>query len=144
MNTLRMVVAMTLLAALTGCAAQGQLSSVPVVENPDAACDVYVIRKSAMFGAAISYVIGIDHNDLLKIASGYYVHVQVDGGSHVATVKYPRQGFLGTAESSLGFECAPNEKVYILVWPGFAVNMKLLSEQEGAKLVSKYKQVVLE
>ncbi|WP_155313841.1 hypothetical protein [Desulfosarcina ovata] len=129
--------------ATIGCATQGQLSTLPKVKSQTTACDVFVIRKSTIYGGALIYTFGIDHQDIVALASGNYVTFKVDSGTHIASVKYPRQLFLGTAQSSLEFECISSNEVYIYLWPGLAVNMELLQEEEGSKLIQNAKLIDL-
>ena len=91
---LRTLLVITVLAALSGCGG-GQLSSPPKPEDPTTASDVYVIRKSSIAGAAITYTIAINHQDFVKLGSGQYTHIKADLGPHVLTVKYPKQAFVG-------------------------------------------------
>lgn len=139
---LRVLLVIAILAALSGCAGE-QLSTPPKAEDLTTASDVYIIRKSSIVGSGLTYTIGVDHHDFVKLGSGQYVHIKADHGTHVLTVKYPKQAFVGTAEQSMEFECKHNNQVYLLIWPGLTVNMKALSMQEGAKLVKKYKQIIL-
>jgi hypothetical protein len=124
-------------ALLTGCATQGKLSTLPKLEDTTNACDTYIIRKSIFVGAALSYTVAMDHHDFVSMGSGDYTNIKVASGPHVVTVKYPRQMFLGTAESSLEFECKPGKKIYIHMYPGLSVGLELLSDEEGAELVKK-------
>lgn len=140
---LRIMLLMTVCAALTGCATQGKLSTLPEVEDKSTACNVFIIRKSSMFGAAISYTIAIDHQDIVAITSGDYTKITVASGSHIITAKYPRQMFLGTAESSMGFECKPGKNTYILVSPGITVGLEVLSEGKGSSLIQTSEYVDL-
>lgn len=133
-----MIRALSLIAiafAVTGCISAGKLSTLPKLENPATACDVYVIRESTILGAALTYGLAIDQHDFVGIRNGQYTKIRVDRGAHVLTAKYPRQLFLGTAESSLSFEATTNRPVYLFVSPGIKVQLDELSEQQGASRV---------
>lgn len=119
------------------------VSSVPKTDDLATASDVYIIRESNFVGSGLTYTVGLDHQDFLKIGSGQYVQIKADRGPHILSVKYPKQAFVGTVEKSMDFVCQPDKKVYLLMWPGFSVKMKELSVEEGAKLVSKYKRIDL-
>lgn len=126
-------------AVLSGCGAQGKLSTLPKVEDLSNACDVYIIRESSIVGAALSYTVAIDHQDFVAMGSGDYTNIKTTCGPHMITVKYPRQMFLGTAESSLDFDCKQGDKIYIQMSPGVSVKLAVLSKEEGAKVVQKSK-----
>jgi len=136
---LRVLVLLMTVATLAGCATSIKLSSLPKVEDSSTACDVYIVRKSSLLGAGLRYKTALDQQDFMSIASGHYTNIKVDCGSHIITVKYPRQMFAGTAEAPLEFECTPNKKIYILMWPAVEVGLAVLSEEEGEKLVQESK-----
>ena len=133
----RMLLPILICAALASCATHGKLSTLPKLEDLTNACDVYVIRKSTIAGAALGYTVAMDHQDFVVLASGDYTKTKVAFGNHVVTAKYPRQMFLGTAETSLDFDCKASKNIYIFMWPVLSVNLEILSDEKGAELVRK-------
>lgn len=139
----RILLLVVICAVSAGCASHGQLSTLPKLEASTKACDLYIIRKSSMFGAAISYTVALDHQDFVAMASGDYTNFKVSSGPHFITAKYPRQMFLGTAETSLEINCKLNEPIYVYMTPGISVGLSVLSAEEGAKLVRESKSIDL-
>ncbi|MBI9017549.1 MAG: hypothetical protein JEZ07_09850 [Phycisphaerae bacterium] len=138
----RVIWLLVIFVSLTGCK-QGQVGRPPRVENPATAGEFYVLREKTSMGAALPYTIGIDHQDYVVLTSGSYTNIQLDSGSHVLTVKYPRQAFLGTAEASMEFECEPNKKAYVLVGPKTMGGVKfgILPEGGGSVRAKSYKYI---
>ena len=113
----RILLLLVICAVSAGCASHGQLSTLPKLDASTNACDLHIIRKSSMLGGGISYT--------------------------VITAKYPRQMFLGTAETSLEINCKLNEPIYVYMKPGISVGLSVLSDEEGAKLVRESKSIDL-
>ena len=125
----------------SGCAiseqfkSRGQLSTLSKPEDLTRACDLFIIRNSAMFGAAIKYTVALDFQDFVVMTIGDSINVKLSPGPHIITAKYPRQMFLGTAESTLEINCQFNEPVYIYMTAGISVGLEVLSAEKGAELV---------
>jgi hypothetical protein len=122
---------------LAGCVTQGQLGTLPKVDDLTTACDVYIIRESSIHGAALSYPVAIDHQDFLAMTKGHYTHIKVACGSHVITVKYPTFLFLSTNEKSIEFECKSSKIIYVSFCMAPGGEWAVLSDEEGAKLVKE-------
>jgi hypothetical protein len=136
-NMTRVLLAILICVSLVSCATSRKLSTLPRLEDLTNTCDVYIIRKSTIFGSGLGYTVAMDYQDFVVLANGDYTKVKVASGPHVVTVKYPRQMFLGTAESPIEFDCKESNNIYIYMWPGLSVNLEILAEKEGAELVQK-------
>jgi hypothetical protein len=133
----RMVLLVAICAILAGCVTHGKLSTLPKIEDLSNVCGMYIIRESSFIGGGISYTVALDYQDFVAMASGDYTNIKVSSGPHIITVKYPRQMFLGTAETSLEVDCKSNTNTYLFMSPGFSVDLSVLSDKAGAKLVQE-------
>lgn len=137
----RVALLVMLCVMLAGCVTQGKLGTLPKVDDLTTACDVYVIRKSSIHGAALSFPVAIDHQDFVAMTDGHYTKIKVACGKHVITVKYPTLLFLSTTEQSMEFECKLGAKIYISFSTEPGEKWTVLSDEDGAKLVKKSKYI---
>lgn len=125
---------------LNGCAikeqlkSSGQWSTIQEPEDLLNSCELYIIRSSSIFGAAIRYTVAIDYQDLAVMTVGDSINVKLSPGPHIITAKYPRQLFLGTAESTLEINCQLKTPIYVYMTPGISVGLKKLSIEDGIEL----------
>ena len=131
--------------ALVACAAQGQLSSIPLPTDPDNAAELTIIRKSEFFGGGASNSVALDHNAFVAMRTGDYVTIKLSPGRHVISVLGPKQ-IMGGNRFSSDFEVNVESGTSTFVLfesdaPGFGFTK--IDPVQGQKYINKYTKIEL-
>ncbi len=111
-----------------GCA-QGLIGSLPAVENPDDASEIYLVRRHFR---DISAYVSFDNNDVLAIRKGQYTRLSVPAGEHRIAARYP--GFGGT---EIPIRLAPKTKYYFeIVWGSDTFYIRPITEQRARQFMT--------
>jgi hypothetical protein len=86
---------------------------------------IYVYRPSRMFGSGARLKVAIDSQFVGKTASGTFLMVEVDPGSHRVS------GLSSESDRGIAFEALPDSCYFFKIWP----KMGFMSAQSGVELV---------
>ncbi len=122
---------------LTGCS-HGLIGILPEIGNVDDTAEMIIIRNKNVMGAALSYKITLNMQDIVGIRVGEYCKFSVPAGQHTLGLKCFGGWSPTTKEMSIDVLCKPNTKYYFLLSPSsICAEIEPINEEEGLKRISK-------
>ena len=131
------LVGLVIFVLLSACA-HGQLSTLPRVDDAEAASELLIIRSGSIIGATNSYKIALDHQDIFAIRIKEYIKFLVTPGEHSFSVKCFGGWSPTWKKDTFRLMCAPRQTYYFLVSPGKrCAKIEPITKEEGLAWVSK-------
>jgi len=131
------LVGLVIFVLLSACA-HGQLSTLPRVDDAEAASELVIIRSGSIFGAPNIYKIALDHQDIFAIRIREYIKFLVTPGEHSFSVKCFGGWSPQWKKDTFRLMCAPRQTYYFLVSPGKrCAKIEPITKEEGLAWVSK-------
>jgi hypothetical protein len=129
---------------IAGCA-HGQLSSLPEIENPENAAEIFIVRNKNFIGSTNSYTVALDGKDIFAIRIGEYTKFKVTPDQHYLTLKCFGGWSPTWKKMTIIVPCQPHEKYYLILSPDSrCAEIEILLPDEGAEWIKKSKYLPLE
>ena len=117
MKTCMSVMMVFTIVLLSGCAS-GPINPVPVVDNPQAASTIYMVRNGNLLAGGETFSVSVDDTQVYKVRRSQYAKFLVNPGRHVFGVNCSFDPFNAGADSQVTMMCKPKQKYYFLVHAG--------------------------
>ncbi len=133
MKSFRFFVALTACVCLSGCA-HGLIGSLPAVDDPANASEIFVVRGYHYLGHESSAYVAFDNNTFLAIRVSEYTKFFAPPGEHTISVKANEV----RTPSSIRLQFAPKAKYYFQITPGWGMfHLAQLTEQEAGPYLAE-------
>lgn len=142
MKIISLVAVLGCLCVFSGCASSGAIGTLPQIQDVNSAGDVFVIRESSIVGAAMSYVVTVDGNDIFEIGSGQYTKFKLNQGRYNIGVKCFGGWTPSTKEESVQVAVKANGSSFLVIAPNArCAGIRQESEETGQREIQSSKYV---
>jgi hypothetical protein len=101
---------------------------------PPGRAAIYVIRPFGFVGAGLPMHLLIDHTEFGKLPAGTFLYGEITPREHILETA----DFTGCKSRFIRFMAEEGKCYFVYATVGWSLNLDVLSEDEGKRLVSKY------
>lgn len=132
------VLAGFVLVALSGCASSGRIGELPQVAASESSSRLVVIRASSLIGAANTYYVALDGEDVFSIRSGEYTAFPIPEGEHFVSVKCFGGWTPTWKEDAERFVARRDQSIYFEISPSMGcADIRFIHEEDGIAKTAK-------
>lgn len=125
-------------AILSGCASSGRIGDLPAVATGSLPSQLVLIRVRSIVGAANSYYVALDGNDVFSIRSGEYTQLPIPPGEHFVAVKCFGGWSPTWREDSKNFVAVPDQPNYFEISPNMTcAEIRQITSDAGKAAAAK-------